>query len=140
MYCSYGCFKISGGPFRAGLASSKATMRYGAKKDANHNEIVDELRKHCPVYDMSKAGNGIPDGVAWINNAWHLFDIKNPKTGYGRRGLNKVQTKWIETWSGGPVYLIYTVEEAARFAKGDFESIKFVRGGAVELSKETDEK
>ncbi len=107
-------------------------MKYGPKKDANHNEVMGEMRKYCAVYDMSTAGMGLPDGVAWINNAWHLFDIKNPKTGYGRRGLNKVQKKWLETWAGGPVYLIYTTEEAARFAQGQFDGIKFARGGVIE--------
>ena len=106
-------------------------MKYGPKKDANHNEVMNEMRKHCAVYDMSTAGMGLPDGLAWINGAWHLFDIKNPKTSYGRRGLNKVQKKWIEQWKGGPVYLIYTTEEAANFAQGKFEGIKFFEGGAV---------
>lgn len=127
-YCTYKCHIESGGSFRAGLAASKAKMRYGAKRDANHDEVMTELRKHCAVYDLSNAGNGIPDGVAWINNAWHLFDIKNPKTAYGRRGLNPVQKKWISMWPGGPVYLIYSAEEAARFAQGDFSGIKFFRG------------
>lgn len=132
IYCSYKCHLASGGAFRAGIAAAKATLKYGPKKDANHNEVFAELRKFCAVYDMSTAGMGMPDGVAWINEAWHLFDVKNPKTAYGRRGLNKVQQKWLETWAGGPVYLIYTIEEAARFAQGNFENIKFARGGIVD--------
>lgn len=111
-------------------------MKYGAKKDANHNEIFAVMRKYCPVYDLSNAGMGIPDGVAWINQAWQLFDVKNPKTAYGRRGLNKVQRKWLETWRGGPVYLIYTVEEAERFAQGNFEGIKVVYGTEVDGGRE----
>lgn len=124
-YCSYECFVRSGGPFRAGLAASAATLKYGPKKDANHNPIMAALRKHCAVYDTSSAGCGIPDGIAWIKEEWHLFDIKNPKTGYGNRGLNKVQRKWLNQSSGGPIYLLYTEEEAERFAQGDFAGIKF---------------
>jgi len=101
-------------------------MKYGAKKDANHKEIIEEMRRHCAVHDLSSFGGGLPDGIAWIGEAWHLFDVKNPKTGYGRRGLNEVQKKWVGQWQGGPVYLIYTVEEAARFALGNFSGIKFV--------------
>jgi len=115
------------------MASAEATLKYGPRKDANHNEVIAEMRKYCAVYDMSTAGMGIPDGVAWINGAWHLFDIKNPKTGYGRRGLNKVQKKWLETWAGGPVYLIYTEEEASLFAQGKFDGIKFAIGGVVDV-------
>ena len=109
-------------------------MKYGPKKDANHNEIFEELRKHCPVYDMSAAGMGVPDGVAWIAGAWHLFDVKNPKTSYGKRGLNKVQKKWLTQWKGGPIYLIYTVEEAERFGLGNFDGIKFESGGSTDLT------
>jgi hypothetical protein len=126
VYCSYACHLKSGGALRAGLASKRARMKYGAKKDANHNEVFDEMRKHCAVYDFSAAGCGLPDGIAWTGGQWRLFDVKNPKTGYGRRGLNKVQKKWLAQWKGGPVYLIYNEEEAARFGRGDFEGIKVV--------------
>lgn len=125
VFYSYSCHLANGGAFRAGLAASKATMKYGPRKDANHNEIFDALREFCPVYDMSSAGCGLPDGLAWISSAWLLFDVKNPKTAYGRRGLNPVQKKWIKQWQGGPVYLIYTVDEAKRFATGKLDGIKF---------------
>jgi len=131
IYCTYKCHIASGGAFRAGIAASRATMKYGAKKDANHNELFEELRKVCEaVYDLSSHGRGLPDGIAWIKSQWVLFDIKNPKTAYGRRGLNEVQKKWVAQWKGGPVYLIYTADEARRFGAGDFEGIKmFVAGG-----------
>ncbi len=101
-----------------------AKSKYGAKKDANHNEIFEAMRVHTAVHDLSNAGCGVPDGLAWINEGWHLFDVKNPKTGYGRRGLNPRQKKWAGDWRGGPVYLIYSVDEALRFVKGNFEGLK----------------
>lgn len=130
MFYSYQCHLDSGGAFRAGMAAAKAIMKYGAKKDANHNEIFDELRKHCAVYDISSTGMGVPDGLAWINDAWHLFDVKNPNTGYGKRGLNPVQKKWLTQWKGGPIFLIYTKDEAKKFANGEFETIKRVYASA----------
>lgn len=105
-------------------------MRYGAKKDANHNEIFEAIRKHCAAYDLSVVGGGIPDGIAWVAERWEFFDVKNPKTGYGRRGLNAVQRKWIEKWQGGPVYLIYTTDEAERFGRGEFDGLKRVESAA----------
>jgi hypothetical protein len=126
-YCSYKCHLDSGGAFRAGIASTEARLKYGPKKDANHNEIFEELRRYCAVYDLSSAGCGLPDGLAWISNQWILFDVKNPKTAYGKRGLNSVQKKWLSQWKGGPVYLIYTTEEAKKFANGEFDGIKFDR-------------
>ena len=136
-YCSYGCSCAAGTPTKAGQASARQIMKYGAKKDANHNEIFEELRKHCPVYDLSAAGCGVPDGIAWIDEAWQFFDVKNPKTGYGKRGLNPVQKKWVEKWSGGPVYLIYTQADAQAFGSGDLESVKVVQSaGSVVNSPE----
>lgn len=123
-YCSYKCHVDSGGGLRAGEASTRARLRYGAKKDANHAEVMQAIKAITAVYDLSIAGFGVPDGLAWINDGWRLFDIKNPKTAYGRRGLNKRQQKWASDWRGGPVYLIYTVEEAIRFARGELDGIK----------------
>jgi len=123
-FCSKECFVASGGPVRAGAASKLAVMHYGAKKDANHKEVFKTISGIVPVRDLSAAGQGVPDGIAWINGGWHLFDVKNPKTTYGKRGLNKLQKLWASDWRGGPVYLIYTNEEAARFANGDFSSLK----------------
>lgn len=123
-HCSYECHLKSGGAFRAGMASAKSRMRYGPKKDANHEEIFSAIQELVPARDLSAGGCGIPDGIAWINEGWHLFDVKNPKTSYGKRGLNKNQKNWADSWQGGPVYLIYTKEEAVRFASGDFGSLK----------------
>jgi hypothetical protein len=101
-----------------------AKRKYGPKKDANHNQIFDILRLLVPAKDLSSAGCGVPDGIAWVKNEWHFFDVKNPDTGYGRRGLNKRQERWAKEWEGGPVYLIYTPEDAVKFARGDFDGIK----------------
>jgi hypothetical protein len=101
-----------------------ARLKYGGKRDANHQEIFDVISKFVAVKDLSAAGFGVPDGLAWINGGWQLFDVKNPKTSYGKRGLNIRQKKWADDWRGGPVYLIYTVEDAESFALGDFSKIK----------------
>lgn len=135
IFCSYQCHLDSGGAFRAGIASSKAIMKYGPKKDANHNEVMEEMRKHCPVWDLSPLGNGVPDGIAWVTERWILFDIKNPKTAYGRKGLNAVQKKWITQFQGGPVYLLYGIEDAQAFAKGEFDGLK-KEGGSCSTPKE----
>jgi hypothetical protein len=137
MFCSYKCHLDSGGAFRAGMEAAKAKMKYGAKKDANHTEIFSAIKEHCAVYDLSSAGCGVPDGVAYVNNTWQLFDVKNPKTGYGKRGLNPVQRKWVSNWRGGPVYLIYTPGEAKEFALGNFYDLKVVTPeSAAESMKE----
>ena len=128
-YCSYACFVDSGGPIRAGAAAKAATMRYGAKKDANHREIFAIIAETCPVLDLSSVGGGVPDGIAFVRGGWQLFDVKNPKTGYGRRGLNKLQKHWVSKWRGGNVYLIYTDDDAHRFVAGEFASLKYELAG-----------
>ena len=123
-FCSYACFLNSGGAQRAGDEAVKAMKKYGAKKDANHNEIFGALGKLVPVRDLSAAGFGVPDGIAWVKNSWQLFDVKNPNSGYGKRGLNTRQKSWADDWRGGKVYLIYTVDDAIKFAKGEFSELK----------------
>jgi len=122
-YCSYSCHIKHGGAQRAGQAAAMAKVKYGVKKDANHNVVFDMIRTITAVYDLSASGFGVPDGIAWCNAGWQLFDVKNPETRYGKRGLNDRQKRWASDWRGGPVYLIYTVEEAERFARGKFDGL-----------------
>lgn len=137
VFCSYPCFVANGGTVRAGLRSAEIIMKkYGAKKDANHGELMKVLKQFCAVHDLSHAGFGVPDGVAYVQGNWHLFDIKNLNTSYGRRGLNKRQKEWVADWRGGPVYLIHDEKEAMLLAKGHFERLTKVEAGtAIEISK-----
>lgn len=123
-YCSYACHLDSGGAKRAGEAAVMAKRKYGNKKDANHHEVFNAILEITTAKDLSDAGCGVPDGLAWVEGAWLLFDVKNPKTGYGKRGLNERQKKWAIDWKGGPVYLIYNEDEARLFAKGELDTIK----------------
>lgn len=107
--------------------------KYGAKKDANHKEVMQVIEQITAVLDLSHAGYGVPDGAAWVEGGWHLFDIKNPKTSYGKKGLNDRQKKWARDWRGGPVYLIHDTDEAQDFARGRFEGLKR-EGGYSEMS------
>jgi hypothetical protein len=114
-YCSYQCHIDSGGAWRAGLAAKEATMKYGAKKDANHHEIVDALQKAgAYVLDMSHVGKGFPDLIVGFQSKTILMEIKNPKTAYGKKGLNKNQLKWKEHWSGGAYCVADSAEAALR--------------------------
>lgn len=112
-YCSRGCYEGNDG-----------MKRHGTRKDANHNECMEAIRMGCQcVHDLSDVGRGVPDGVAWICGAWRLFDIKNPQTAYGRAGLNDRQKKWHSEF-GGPIYLIYSREDAINFAAGKLDQVK----------------
>jgi len=99
-------------------------MKYGHKKDANHVAIVRAFEKlGCHVIDLSALGCGVPDLLIWCRHEWHLLDVKNLTTGYGRRGLNNRQKKWALEWQGPPVYLVHSIDEAADFVAGRLEKI-----------------
>ena len=86
-------------------------MRYARRVDANQAEIVAALRKagakvkivHQP-YDLQ----------VWIGERTMYLEVKNPKTGYGRKGLNEKQA---EEAQGLPVAMVDSVESALRALK-----------------------
>lgn len=104
-------------------------MRYGAKKDANHVEIVAAMRLcGLSVLDVSTLGCGVPDLIVFIPQMGEirLVEIKNLKTGYGRRGLNKNQRDWIKWWKGSDVVIVTSVQEVADLAAGRLHLLKTV--------------
>jgi hypothetical protein len=128
---------------RAGFAAAAARKKMrnagiGHKKDANHNEIVKELERNGVfVLDLSTLGGGAPDVLCWVNwfdeSSWQTVEIKNPKTGYGRRGANKNQKKWADgaRRSGCVVWILSSIEEATNFALGNLRGIKTIAEDAL---------
>lgn len=84
-------------------------MRFARRTDLNQPPIVEALRAagaivkviHQP-YDLLVQ---TPAGKA------AFFEVKNPKTGYGRKGMN---AKQAEEAQGLPVALVDSVEAALR--------------------------
>ena len=103
LFCSRKCYQ----------AKARLDMRYGAKRDANHSEIVAALQEYgVSVIDTSHIGRGFPDLMLGWYGQTLMMEIKNPKTQYGRRGLNKNQMRWKEDWKGGPYAVVSTVDGA----------------------------
>jgi hypothetical protein len=133
-YCSYACHLASGGARRAGLAAAKSIMKYGGRKDANHSEMIQALEKMgvC-VIDTSRMGCGFPDLIISIPphsaGCLLLADIKNPKTRYGRKGLNKLQRQFAEEWRGSPVYVLRTLDDVIAIATGQLDKVESFGGG-----------
>ena len=107
------------------------------KLDNNHKPIIDYLRLFVAVIDTAHAGKGIVDGMAWIKDGWQLFDIKNPDTAYGRNGLNERQKKRNGDYRGGPIYLIYTTQDADNFRLGRFYKLKSEPAGGTPMEQDT---
>lgn len=82
--------------------------RYALRTDANQSAIVKALRAagakvkvvHQP-YDLQ----------VWAGEKSMYFEVKNPKTQYGKRGLNQKQK---EEAQGLPVCMVDSVEAALR--------------------------
>lgn len=103
-------------------------MRGRARKDSNHNLIVDAINKYggC-VLDLYKHGRGVPDLIVKTkNDGIQLAEIKNPENAYGRKGLSNLQNKWATNWRGGPVYIIRTIEDAFALVNGQFSKLESV--------------
>ena len=104
-------------------------MRHNAKKDANHNEIVSYLQNGgAVVKDCSKMMHGMPDLLVWHMEAWHLVEIKNPNTSYGKKGLSPSQQKFADEWQGGPVFIVRTKEDVDLFLIGELKKLDHFGG------------
>lgn len=104
-------------------------MRNNARKDSNHNEMVEYLQKgNAVVKDCSKMMHGMPDLLVWHMEAWHLVEIKNPNTSYGKKGLSPSQLKFANEWQGGPVYIVRTKEDCELFLIGELKKLDHFGG------------
>jgi hypothetical protein len=48
----------------------------------------------------------MPDLAVGLLGQTHLVEVKNPKSRYGKAGLNANQHDFAASWRGGPVYVV----------------------------------
>jgi Holliday junction resolvase len=90
-------------------------MRRAAKVDATQEDIVAALRKAgASVLSLAPIGGGCPDILACKDGRAWLFEAKNPERSKKRRGPNSLQEEWHQRWSGCPVLVVLTPEQALR--------------------------
>ena len=94
--------------------------RYAANVDNNQQEIVQALIAAGASVHYLKVPVDLLVGYA---GKTVLVEIKNLKTAYGRKGANKLQKSFMETWSGGAVSMLTDVASAMTMLR--------VMGGAV---------
>lgn len=108
-YCSSECYWMT--------VRESEDMRRAPRKDNNHDEIAELFEAAgFGVYDTSATGRGMPDMAVWLGQVVKLIEIKNPKTSYGRKGLNANQKRLIEG-KKFPVSVITGTEEALEFIR-----------------------
>lgn len=108
-YCCRECFLVSGANKCPTDLSGK---RFAARADNNHDEIVRALEDAgVSVADFRNVRGGIPDICAAHDGYTALIEVKNPKTHYGKSGLNKLQEAFAKGWPGD-VFVVHNAEEA----------------------------
>ena len=86
-------------------------MRRAAKRDASEKLIVEALRRAgCSVVIMDKPVD-LLIGIGGLN---YLAECKTPGTQYGKK-LNKAQQNFQDTWKGGAVFTLRTIDDAFAF-------------------------
>jgi len=81
------------------------------------------------TYDTSHIGGGFPDLLCNLRHETYLVEIKNPKTRYGKKGLNDLQESFARNWNGAPVYVISTGEDVENFANYRLDLVPHFGGG-----------
>ena len=84
-------------------------MRLRARVDTNHQEIVRALRQHpgCTVTSLAAMAHGVPDVMIGFRSITVLAEIKGEK---GK--LNSTQEAWHQSWTGSPVVILRSVDDA----------------------------
>ena len=83
-------------------------MRHKASLDANHTEIVSQLRQiGATVVDLAKVGKGCPDILVGWRGKTYLMEIKT-KTGYVRA----TQEQFFRSWTGGHIAVVRSFDDA----------------------------
>jgi len=78
-------------------------MTFAKRTDKNQQEIMDAM-----LTDLSKVGKGCPDLLVGINQKTALVEIKSSS----KAKYTSHQEKWLETWKGGTVARIDSIESA----------------------------
>lgn len=88
-------------------------MRFRAKVDSNHHEIVAALRKAGRrVLDLSGVGNGCPDILVLVGDRLILMEIKIPKGPRGGTSQSKLTSDQVSFAYQWPVVIVRSVAEA----------------------------
>ena len=92
--------------------------RYAARRDTTHADVRDGLREAgYSVFDAGGVGNSFPDLVVGAHGMTFLIEVKSPGG-----EVSDGQSKFAANWRGGPVAVVYSLEQALAVI------IKHVRG------------
>jgi hypothetical protein len=83
-------------------------LRTTYRSDGNAKKLDERARAHgVSIWRAERPFDRIW-GLAGITL---LVEYKNPETGYGRAGLNPIQSEIARNWRGGKIHVIDAVED-----------------------------
>ena len=90
-------------------------MRTAAKVDKNQAEVVAALRKvGASVQSLASIGKGCPDLLVGYHGILYLMEIKDGTNIPSKQLLTDDQKKWHEAWTGSPVYVVRSIDQALK--------------------------
>ena len=88
-------------------------MRRAARVDDNQSEIVATFRRlGASVAILSGVGQGVPDILIGYRGRDALVEIKDGAKPPSKRRLTKDEAEFHQKWTGRPVEIVETVEQA----------------------------
>lgn len=89
-------------------------MRRAAKIDANHLAIREALREipGVTVKDAAHVGGGFPDLIVGVKGRTVLLEVKDGDKKPSARKLTPAQVRFRQVWSGSPIWIVESVEQA----------------------------
>jgi len=88
-------------------------MRRAARTDENQEQIVKALRAvGASVQSLAAVGHGVPDLLVGYEGKNILIEIKDGNKTPSKRKLTDDQVKWHESWNGGAVAVVDSVDAA----------------------------
>lgn len=89
--------------------------RYARRVDGNHKAIADALRQlGVKVRSTAALGDGFPDLFCGWRGKLTVLEVKDPSQKPSARRLTDDERKFFEEWTGYPVFVVETLDEALK--------------------------
>lgn len=95
-------------------------VRRAARRDDNHREVVDALRKAGAfVQDLASVGNGCFDLLAGAHGRWGVIEVKDGDKVPSARKLTDHEVRWVlELNNRAPAYVVTSAAQAVEVVNG----------------------
>ena len=91
--------------------------KYARRVDDNQNEIVVALRACGATVRIINQGGGIPDLLVGYRGNTILIEVKDGAKVPSAQKLTEAEQEFFETWRGGTVVIINSVDKALDLLK-----------------------